>query len=267
MTPHKENRHMSFLRSFADSFRREFRMSHENGEEKQLQPNEARAVEIIHDLDIATVVTSEKIGDVQVDIRLYANRIARMVKKPGLNDLGKQGYERFYLSDFTPEMAREAGLRFTIADCIAFTTKELGGASPQMRKAKSPGKDATARPAVVAASPSSGPPQKMREVQPETPPGRHAGDAQGHVIFAGANMVYRKGARPYQTFSVKLQTSKGEVVFNGVELEKKFRAGEFRRGDYISITKSTSEFVTEMDDERQVRTKNDYKVVVLESAR
>lgn len=263
MTPQKEHGRKSFFQSFADAFRREMQSINGKWNDETLRPNEAQAVEILHEIDIATLVQMVNIADVQVDFRLYANRIARMVKKPGLNARGKQGYERIYLADFTPAMATESGLLFTIADCIVFTKNELNGAGVQSR----PGQPEIKAMAVKTTPMPTKHPSTTSQDQPETPKARESTQAEGKVIFAGENMIYPKGRRPYWTFSVTLQTSKGEVVFSGVELEKKFRAGEFACGDRISIGKSTYEFVMEMNGARQVRTKNQYRVTMLKTAR
>ena len=100
----------------------------------KIKPGEARAESVIHDFDVAQVTHVEKIGNHLVDMRLYSNRIARMLKKHCVNQAGDSGYERIYLSDFTTDCAKKAGLNFTIADCIQFTKAELGNTEPKKPK-------------------------------------------------------------------------------------------------------------------------------------
>lgn len=227
-----------------------------------MKPGEAKGESVEHEFDIAQVVHMEKIGDCLVDMRLYANRIARMIKKPCINQRGKQGYERIYMPDFTEVGAANAGMVFSIASCIEVTKSELGGGSSSV-------------PLSTASQPAKQPAQAQSE-KTATPvkeanfdgagPGASFAQASGRVVFAGDNTIHPKGRNPYKTFSVAIRTTEGDVYFSGVDLEKKFRSGEFAIGDLVSLSKSSSEFVSEIGGERKTRIKNEYKVQVLKKA-
>lgn len=244
--------------------------------------------------EIALAVHSQVIAGSFVDLRLHFNKIVRLRKKPTMSPSRRIVYKRIRLSDYTPEVASQANLSFTITDCIEFTKRELQTqvmpASAAAATSQAPKKDAKAPLAAFVPpkpEPNPGVPVPPAPVTPAAPvaaqehvehdpakthsedaPVPHAPKAaKGKVIFAGDNTIYPKGRKPYQTFSVLVHTQRGDVVFSGVELEKKFGNGEFAMGDVISIEKTTVEFETEMDGVRKVRTKNDFKIAVIKKAR
>lgn len=214
----------------------------------KIKPGEARAESVIHDFDVAQVTHVEKIGNHLVDMRLYSNRIARMLKKHCVNQAGDSGYERIYLSDFTTDCAKKAGLNFTIADCIQFTKAELGNTEP--KKPKEPKESVFNKGPIYQEEKKSTIPKK----------------AKGKIVFAGENTIQPISGRPYQTFSMSLRTDDGDVIFSGVDLEKKFRAGHFAVGDVVFIEKTIAEFVNEFGGKREVRVRNEYKVTVIKKA-
>lgn len=211
----------------------------------KIKPGEARAESVIHDFDVAQVTHVEKIGNHLVDMRLYSNRIARMLKKQCISPSGDFGYERVYLSDFTTDCAKKAGLNFTIADCIRFTKNELGGKNESPKSEKPVFNN-----------------NSFQEQKKSTIPKK----AKGKIVFAGENTIQPIGGRPYQTFSMSLRTDDGDVIFSGVDLEKKFRAGHFAVGDVVFIEKTIAEFVNEFGGKREVRVRNEYKVTVIKKA-
>lgn len=241
-----------------------------------------------HHFEIAIAVHSQVIAGSFVDMRLHLNKIVRLRKKPTMSPSRRIVYKRIRLSDYTPEVAAGANLSFTITDCIEFTKRELQQAKPATASVapKKEGKSPIQAFVPPKPEPSSGVPVPPAPVTPAAPvaakeqvedePAKtHSDDApvpqvqkaaKGKVIFAGDNTIYPKGRKPYQTFSVLVHTQRGDVVFSGVELEKKFGNGEFAMGDVISIEKTTVEFETEMDGVRKVRTKNDFKIAVIKKA-
>lgn len=136
-------------------------------------------------------------------MRFYSNRIARMLKKHCVNQAGDSGYERIYLSDFTTDCAKKAGLNFTIADCIQFTKAELGNTEPKSQRNQ---KNQFSIKAQYT--------KKRRNLRYPK--------AKGKIVFAGENTIQPIGGRPYQTFSMSLWTDDGDVIFSGVDLRKSF---------------------------------------------
>lgn len=221
---------------------------------------EVMAEVVDHHFEIAKVTVMEQIGDCFVDFRLYGNRITRMLKKP---TTVRTQFERIPLADYTPAIAQQAKRSFTLTDAIALTRMELGAGGTVEPVEVAPVPSAPVAPEPAQESTSMPVTTPVEDDECLTGPVRVS---QGRVIFAGVSTVTPKGRRPYNTFSVTVQTAQGDVTFSGVDLEKKFQAGQFGLNDQIVLTKQATEFKTAIDGKSKTHTKNKFVIEVLKKA-
>ena len=233
---------------------------------KDAKDGEAVACTVDHDFEISTLTKMVQVGDCYVYLRLYKNRVERIIKKPrdkySWETTTEQSFERSSLRDYTPEMAKEAKLDFSMAGAIAFTNREFDGTAIGEASAE---EENLASKADFSSSVTS--PQKWeinsKNQQVNDDPGV-VKITKGKVIFADKAVIKPQGRGAYTTFTVILKTADGsEVQYSGVELEKLFLAGKFSVGDTVILKKGVETFSKELGGVTKTGVRNSYQVEII----
>lgn len=233
---------------------------------KDAQEGQAVACGVDHEFEIATLTKMVQVGDCDVYFRLYKNRVERVMKKPrgkySWETTTEQSFERSSLRDYTPEMAKEAKLDFSMAGAIAFTNREFEGTAIGEASVE---KENLASKADF--SPSVTPPQKWginsKNQQVNDDPGV-VKITKGKVVFADKEVIKPQGRGAYTTFTVILKTADGlEAQYSGVELEKLFLAGKFSVGDTVILKKGVETFSKELGGVTKNGVRNSYTVEII----
>lgn len=232
-----------------------------------LNAGEAMAHGVDHEFEITKVTKMIPVGDCYVYLRLYKDRVERIIKKPRGKysweraDSG-QSFERASLRDYTPEMAKEAKLDFSMAGAIAFTNREFDGTAigNVALKEKNSAPEADFLSGVT-------PPQKgginSKNQQANKDPGV-VKITKGEVIFADKAVIKPEGRGAYNTFTVILKTADGlDVQYSGVELEKLFLAGKFSVGDDVVLKKGVETFSKELGGVTKNGVRNTYQIEII----
>lgn len=219
-----------------------------------------------HEFEVARLTKMVQIGDCYVYLRIYKNRVERVMKKPRPNyfweTTTEQLFERVALQDYTPDIAHKEKMDFSMAGAIEFTKRELcvtTDAGPVLKEGNS----------VSEADflSSATPPQKWeinrKNQQVNNDPGV-VKITKGKVIFAGEEVVNPQGIDAYTTFTVILKTADGsDVKCSGVELEKLFLAGKFSVEDNVVLKKRVETFSKELGGVTRNGVRNSYEVEII----
>lgn len=231
-----------------------------------LNAGEAVGYGVEHDFEIANITKMIPVGDCYVYLRLYKNRVERIIKKPrdkySWETTTEQSFERFSLRDYTPEMARVEKLDFSMAGAIAFTNREFDGAAIGEVSTKEEELAAKADfPSGVTIPQAWEINSKNQQVNDD--PGV-VKITKGKVIFADKAVIKPQGRGAYTTFTVILKTADGsEVQYSGVELEKLFLAGKFSVGDTVILKKGVETFSKELGGVTKTGVRNNYTVEII----
>lgn len=233
---------------------------------KDAKDGEAVACTVDHDFEISTLTKMVQVGDCYVYLRLYKNRVERIIKKPrdkySWETTTEQSFERSSLRDYTPEMAKEAKLDFSMAGAIAFTNREFDGTAIGEASAE---EENLASKADFSSSVTA--PQKWKINSKNQQVNDDLGVVKitkGKVIFADKAVIKPQGRGAYTTFTVILKTADGsEVQYSGVELEKLFLAGKFSVGDTVILKKGVETFSKELGGVEKTGVRNSYTVEII----
>ncbi|SER36536.1 hypothetical protein [Giesbergeria anulus] len=231
-----------------------------------LNAGEAVAHGVDHEFKIARLTKMIRVGDCHVYLRIYNNRVERVMTKPRPNysweTTTEQLFERVALRDYTPDIAHKEKMDFSMAGAIEFTKRELGiatDAGPVMKEGNS------ASEADFLSSVT--PPQKWeinsKNQQVNNDPGV-VKITKGKVVFADKAVIRPQGRGAYTTFTVVLKTADGsDVQYSGVELEKLFLAGKFSVGDNVVLKKGVETFSKELGGVTKNGVRNSYEVEII----
>lgn len=232
-----------------------------------LRPGEAVGSGIEHDFEIAQVSQMIQVGDCYVDLRFYRNRVVRIMKKPCAKPAWQkssvQSFERVFLTDYTPELAKKLKMNFTLAAAAEFTKSEFGcdNKVQELSKESFSTSKAVETPELKVKPAQWTPPEQENH---ESADSGLVKSTKGKVIFADKATITPQGRKPYSTFTVILQTAdRAEVQYSGVELEKLFLAGKFSVGDAVILKKRVETFSKEIGGIEKTGTRNSYEVDVI----
>lgn len=233
--------------------------------EDALNAGEAMAHGVDHDFEIARLAKMVEVGDCRVYLRLYNDRVERVMTKPRPNyhweTTTEQLFERVALQDYTPDIAHKEKMNFSMAGAIEFTKRELGittDAGPVLKEGNS---------ASEADFPSSVTPRQKCEINSKNQQVNDLGVVKitkGKVTFADKAVIRPQGRGAYTTFTVVLKTADGsDVQYSGVELEKLFLAGKFSVGDNVVLKKGVETFSKELGGVTKNGVRNSYEVEII----
>lgn len=173
-------------------------------------------------------------------------------------------FDRIPLPAFTPEIAAAAGLPFNFDGAKKFSLPEFSDKSIALRQAAR-----VLPPAEIFSVMKKVNAQAEGHGQPEGPvaaQNSHS-EAEGVVMSAGSVLVSPEGRQAYKAFAVVIHTTTGDVTFQGVDLEEKFKKYQFSIRDRISIKKATTKFeIAKPHGKSESRSKNTFEIKVLEKA-
>lgn len=237
-----------------------------------LNVGEAVGCGIHHQFEFAQLGKMIKIGDCDVYLRLYKNKVGRVMKKPNPGyDWGSQSgesFERLVLSDYTPDIAKKENMVFSIAAAIEFTKREFGINRKLSAKVDTDAAQTedVALKAVFSEKVMSPQWNSHQQNQHKNDDSGMVKISKGTVIFADKAIIRPQGRGAYTTFTVVLKAVDGsDIQYSGVELEKLFMAGEFSVGDNVILKKRVETFSKELGGTEKTGVRNSYEVEIIQN--
>lgn len=174
-------------------------------------------------------------------------------------------FDRIPLPQFTPEIAEKTGLPFNFDGAKKYSHADFNTESLFANRAATAQSEIPFKPKNVCLAKVSSH-EEQTENTVAAPLG-NVSEAEGTVLSASSVVVAPEGKPQYKSFAVVLATTSGEVTFQGVDLEEKFKTYHFSIGDLVSIKKSLSKFeFTKPNKKTEMRSKNVFAITVLKNA-